>query len=70
MNKVEKTMHEFKHGTLHSGSKHGPVVKNREQAVAIALHQQDKADRTAGTPQGTTEPFTHREDVGMNNSDW
>lgn len=37
--KVEKTMGEFKRGTLHSGSKKGPVVKGRKQAVAIALAQ-------------------------------
>ena len=42
-NKVEKTMHEFKHGTLHSGSKKGPKVTNRKQAIAIALNQQRKA---------------------------
>ena len=35
--KVQKVMREFKTGTLHSGSKKGPVVKNRKQAVAIAL---------------------------------
>lgn len=37
--KVEKTMHEFKGGDLHSGSKDGPKVTNRKQAVAIALNQ-------------------------------
>lgn len=37
--KVEKTMHEFKEGDLHSGSKHGPTVTNRKQAIAIALSQ-------------------------------
>jgi|HubBroStandDraft_4_1064222.scaffolds.fasta_scaffold10941_5 hypothetical protein len=36
---VEQTMHEFKHGKLHSGSKHGPRVSNRKQAIAIALSQ-------------------------------
>ena len=38
--KVEKTMHEFKHGELHSGSKSGKLVTSRKQAVAIALSQQ------------------------------
>ena len=38
-NKVHRVMSEFKHGGLHSGSKHGPKVKNRKQAVAIALSQ-------------------------------
>ncbi len=37
--KVRKVMHEFKQGTLRSGSKHGPRVKSRKQAVAIAMKQ-------------------------------
>jgi hypothetical protein len=37
--KIRQTMHEFKHGELHSGSKQGPPVKKRAQAVAIALNQ-------------------------------
>ena len=37
--KVKKVMKEFKAGTLHSGSKKGPVVKNKKQAVAIALSE-------------------------------
>jgi hypothetical protein len=41
--KVEMTMHEWKHGTLHSGSKTGPKVRNRKQAIAIALSQAKKA---------------------------
>lgn len=41
--KIKQTMHEFKHGELHSGSKQGPQVKNRKQAVAIALSQARKA---------------------------
>jgi hypothetical protein len=41
--KIEKTMHEFKAGGLHSGSKKGPKVTNRKQAVAIALSQARKA---------------------------
>lgn len=39
-NKVKKVMGEFKRGTLHSGSKKGPKVKSRKQAVAIALSEQ------------------------------
>lgn len=37
--KVAKVMHEWKAGTLHSGSKKGPVVRNRKQAIAIALSE-------------------------------
>jgi len=40
--KVHKVMHEFKEGDLHSGSKHGPKVKNRKQAIAIAMSEQKK----------------------------
>ncbi len=41
--KIEKVMHEFKHGELHSGSKKGPKVTNRKQAVAIAISEARKA---------------------------
>ena len=37
--KVRKVMHEFKEGSLHSGSKKGPKVRNRKQAIAIALSE-------------------------------
>jgi hypothetical protein len=40
--KIHKVMHEFKHHELHSGSKHGPMVKNRKQAIAIALSEARK----------------------------
>jgi len=40
--KVAKVMHEFKHGTLHSGSKSGPKVKGRKQAIAIAMSEARK----------------------------
>ena len=36
---VAQTMHEFKHGKLHSGSKKGPKVQSRQQAIAIAMNQ-------------------------------
>ena len=42
--KVEKVMHEYKEGKLHSGSKKGPKVKSRKQAIAIALSEQRKAE--------------------------
>lgn len=38
--KVEKTMHEYKEGTLKSGS--GKKVKSREQAIAIGLSKARK----------------------------
>jgi hypothetical protein len=44
-NKVQKVMGEFKRGTLHSGSKRGPKVRSRKQAVAIALSEQRRSGR-------------------------
>lgn len=41
--KVGKVMGEFKAGDLHSGSKSGPEVKSRKQAIAIALSEARKA---------------------------
>lgn len=40
--KIAKVMHEFKAGTLNSGSKKGPKVKKRSQAIAIALNSKKK----------------------------
>jgi hypothetical protein len=39
MAKVGKVMHEYKAGKLHSGSKKGPVVTSRKQAIAIAMSE-------------------------------
>ena len=43
--KVKKVMGEFKRGTLRSGSKRGPKVKKRKQAVAIALRSSGQSRR-------------------------
>lgn len=43
--KIGKVMHEYKHGTLRSGSKAGPKVKTRQQAIAIAMSESRKAAR-------------------------
>lgn len=43
--KVGKVMKEFKGGSLHSGSKKGPMVSSRKQAMAIALSEQAKANK-------------------------
>jgi len=37
--KVEKVMKEYKEGKLHSGSKKGPIVKSKKQAIAIAMSE-------------------------------
>jgi hypothetical protein len=49
--KMGKVMKEFKSGTLNSGSKKGPVVKNRKQAIAIAMSEAEKA-MDAGMKKG------------------
>ena len=43
-NKMKKVMGEYKEGTLHSG-KGGPVVKSRQQAIAIAMSEAEKAKK-------------------------
>lgn len=40
----DEVMHKFKHGKLHSGSKQGPEVKSRDQAVAIMLSEKRAAE--------------------------
>lgn len=37
--KVHRVMSEYKRGDLHSGSKKGPTVRSRKQAIAIALSE-------------------------------
>lgn len=46
--KVSKVMKEFKAGKLHSGSKKGPVVKSRKQAVAIAMSEAKMSKKKMG----------------------
>ena len=45
-NKVERVMHEYKEGKLHSGSKHGPEVTNPKQAIAIAMSESRRLGKT------------------------
>jgi hypothetical protein len=40
--KISKVMGEFKRGELHSGSKKGPEVTSKKQAIAIALSEAGK----------------------------
>ena len=44
-----EVMAKFGRGTLHSGSKSGPVVKNRKQAIAIFLSEKKNEDEHSGS---------------------
>ncbi len=37
--RMKSEMHKFKAGKLHSGSKHGKLVTDRKQAIAISLSE-------------------------------
>ena len=41
----QEVMHKFKHGGLHSGSKSGPAVKSRAQAIAIMMSEKREATK-------------------------
>lgn len=45
MKKVAKVMGEYKAGTLHSGSKKGPKVTSKKQAIAIAMSEAKMAKK-------------------------
>lgn len=44
--KVETVMKEYKDGKLHSGSKKGPKVTKKSQAVAIAMSESGMSKKT------------------------
>jgi len=48
---VRTAMHERKRGNLHSGSKKGPVVKDKKQAIAIGLSEARKAGADVPKPK-------------------
>lgn len=50
--KVGKVMGEFKRRELRSGSKHGPVVRKRTQAIAIGLSEAREAGENVPPPPG------------------
>lgn len=47
----DQVMHKFKKGKLHSGSKKGPKVKDRKQAIAIMM-----SEKREGKKKNTKHP--------------
>ena len=43
--KMHRVMKEYKEGKLRSGSKIGPKVKSRKQAIAIAMSEAGKSKK-------------------------
>lgn len=50
--KIKKVMKEFSEEKLHSGSKKGPLVKSKEQAIAIGLSEARKAGEKVSKKKG------------------
>lgn len=60
---VEQEMRKFGEGTLHSGSKKGPVVTSRKQAIAISLSEagMSKRKKHAKTELRRSKPRKHED---------
>ena len=43
--RMKEEMDKFKSGTLHSGSKKGPIVSNPKQAIAIGLSESGQSKK-------------------------
>ena len=57
--KVERAMHERKHGTLRSGSS-GKRVTSRKQAIAIGLSEARREGKKVPPPKGTNSRSSRR----------
>ena len=70
-NCVSDEMHRWKSGDLHSG-KNGPVVKDRKQALAIAISECNHSERlqSMGFSQETSDAVATMLDFSNANLDW
>ena len=53
-------MREYRAGELHSGSKSGPVVKNRAQAIAIGLSEERAQGKHVPPPAHASMTALHK----------
>ena len=60
LHKMHTVMKEYKEGELHSGSKTGPKVTSRAQAIAIGLSEARKAGEDVSPPRGRSRGKFHR----------
>jgi hypothetical protein len=63
---MEEELHRFKHGQLHSGpDKYGHIVKDRKQAIAIAMSEARRQGRDMGgkTPFAGSSPWWVRNEA-------
>lgn len=49
--RMEEEMEKFKEGEMHSGSKRGPKVKSRKQAIAIGLSESGQSRKVGKQPK-------------------
>lgn len=50
--RMKEEMDKFVSGKLHSGSKKGPVVKSRAQAIAIGLSESGQSNKSKRKKKG------------------
>ncbi len=56
---VKAVLHDFKRGELHSGSKHGRVVTDRRQAIAIGMQEAKPLNYDPSTEPKMDDPYDH-----------
>src|SRR5215510_11593624 len=65
----DEVMHKWKHGDLHSGSKHGKKVTNRKQAIAIMLSEKRSNKKEYHSLDiGPSPNFMQAMGAGLNNA--